>query len=146
MPPVAVVSRLPLILEPAVGPVDKPGMAESNFLLDALNEQNLQVLRTYADRFTAAKASNRDHDGWLDRQLSSDEFDEVSLIRIHGELIAMGMLKFQLTNRNTGLQYSISDTGRETLARRSIAFPNEDEVTDSAGSEDADTPTLQEAA
>lgn len=136
------------MLEPAVEPVDKPGMAESNFLLDALNEQNLQVLQAYADRFTAARASNRDHDGWLDRQLSSDafDFDEESLTRIHGELIAMGMLKFQLTNRNTGLQYSVSDAGRETLARRSVTFPTETEVTDSGDSEDTDTPPLQEAA
>jgi len=131
------------MLEPAVAAVDKPGMAESNFLLDALNEQNLQVLQVYVDRSVAAKASNKEHDGWLDRQQSSDEFDDEQLTRIHGELIAMGMLKFQLTNRNTGLQYSVSETGRETLARRSLAFPTEAEV---ANSDDTDQTPLKEAA
>jgi len=134
------------MLEPASGPVDKPGMAESNFLLDALNEQNLQVLQAYADRITAAKASNRDHDGWMDRHQSSEEFDEETLTRIHGELIAMGMLKFQLTNRNTGLQYSVSDVGRETLARQSVAFPTEDKAESASDIDDTDTTPLQEAA
>jgi hypothetical protein len=119
------------MLANGVAAVDKPRMTESNFLLDALNEQNLQVLQIYADRFSAAKALNNEHDGWLDRQQSSDELRDEQLTRIHGELIAMGMLRFQLTNRNTGLQYSVSETGRETLARRPVAFPTKVEGSDS---------------
>jgi hypothetical protein len=40
---------------------------------------------------------------------------------VHGMLIARGMLKFEITGRNVGLQYQISNLGRDALSRQSLA-------------------------
>lgn len=114
-------------MKPRVAAVDKPGMSECNLLSDSLNEQNLLVLQAYAERSQAAKAADQEHDGWLDRLTSASEIDAEQLTQIHGELIALGMLKFELTNRETGLRYRISDRGRATLERQILAMNAESE-------------------
>lgn len=98
--------------------VDKPGMADHDLLFDSLSEQNLLVLHAYASRSAAAKAADTDHDGWLQRLDASEQFDQDELTRIHGELIALGMLKFELRNRETGLRYRVSDRGKSTLEQQ----------------------------
>jgi len=90
-------------------------MPESDLLFDLLNEQNLPILQSYAGRTLAAKAASNEHDGWLDRLESTDDFDSEHLTEIHGQLIALGMLKFKFTNRQTGLLYRVSDRGYAAL-------------------------------
>lgn len=112
-----VVSRVEVLLKPWVTAVDKPGMSESNLLFDSLSDPNRLVLQAYADRSLAAKAASEDHDGWLDRLVATDGLEAEQLTGIHGELIALGMLKFELTNRQTGLRYRVSTRGMSMLER-----------------------------
>ena len=96
-------------------------MPESDLLFDLLNEQNLPILQSYAGRTLAAKAASNEHDGWLDRLESTDDFDSEQLTQIHGQLIALGMLKFKFTDRQTGLLYRVSDRGNVALQRQVAA-------------------------
>jgi len=96
-------------------------MPESDLLFDSLNEQNLPILQSYADRTRTAKAASDEHDGWLDRLESTDDFDAEELTRVHGQLIALGMLKFELSNRQTGLRYRVSERGYATLQRHVVS-------------------------
>lgn len=106
-----------MLLKPWVAAVDKPGMSESNLLFDSLSDPNRLVLQAYADRSRAAKAASEEHDGWLDRIVAADGLESDQLTGIHGELIALGMLKFELTNRQTGLRYRVSTRGMSMLER-----------------------------
>lgn len=100
-------------------------MSESDLLFDLLNEQNLPILQSYADRTRTAKAASHEHDGWLDRLESTDDFDSEQLTQIHGQLIALGMLKFKFSNRQTGLLYRVSDRGYAALQRQVVVEPPE---------------------
>ena len=113
------------MLEPRVAAVDKRRMAENDLLIDSLDPQNMLVLQTYAGRARAAKAANEEHDGWLDRLVSADDLDADQLTRIHGELIALGMLKFELANRQTGLRYCVSRRGIAALQNQVAEFTAE---------------------
>ena len=108
-------------LEPPVTAVDNPHMAENDLLFDSLSEQNLLVLRSYAHRSMAAKAAGDEHGGWLDRLELPENPDPEELTRIHGNLIALGMLKFGLTNRQTGLQYRVSERGMSAIENQTAA-------------------------
>ncbi len=110
---------------PQVAAVDKRGMADHDLLFDMLSEPNLLVLRAYASRSLAARAANHEHDGWLQRLEPTDDLDGEQLTKIHGDLIALGMLKFELTNRETGLRYRVSDRGNSTLERQSVTVTAE---------------------
>ena len=113
------------MLIPCFVAVDIRGMAESPLLSDILDAQNLQVLQRYADRARTARAADPEYSGWLTRLEPTSNLDDAELTRIHGELIAMGMLRFQLTNRTAGLQYQISDRGNEVLKKQPVDFPSE---------------------
>ena len=95
-------------------------MPENDLLFDSVNEQNLLILQSYAGRTRTAKVASDEHDGWLDRLESTDDFDSEQLIRIHGQLIALGMLKFKFSNRQTGLLYRVSDRGYSALQRQVV--------------------------
>ena len=95
-------------------------MAQIDSDPDLLNQRNLRVLRSYAERQIAA-AAIQDHDGWLDRMEPSGDLDADQLTRVHGQLIALGLLKFELSCRKTGLRYQVSDLGRGTLSRHAAA-------------------------
>ena len=104
-----------VLLEPPVKTVDKRGMPQNDFLFDRLSEQNLLVLKSYADRSLSLKTSNHEHDGWVERLETIDTADPDQLTQIHGDLIAMGVLKFEISNRHTGLRYRISERGNAAL-------------------------------
>ena len=104
--------------------VDIPRMAESYLFSESLDEQNLLILQAYAERSAAAKASDSEYSGWLDRMEPSEEVTDEELTRIHGELIARGMVRFQLISPRTGLQYQLSDLGRDILKRQTVVFPS----------------------
>jgi hypothetical protein len=50
------------------------------------------------------------------RIASLEEMPPEELAEIHGQLIALGWLRFQLEGRQAGLMYRISPEGREALA------------------------------
>ena len=87
-------------------------------------------------RDVAAKATNTDYAGWLDRILEVPGLESSSLTSIHGFLIAQGLIKFEFTGRSVGLQYQLSNLGKECVARKSLCFAddlrNTDNVTDCA--------------
>lgn len=56
-------------------------------------------------------------DGWLERIDSLDDFDAQELTRVHGQLIALGFLKFEISGRSVGLRYKISTRGKNALER-----------------------------
>jgi len=55
-------------------------------------------------------------DGWLPRLVGIDGVDPAQLSRLHGKLIALGCLKFEISGK-TGMQYQLTPLGRQTLQR-----------------------------
>ncbi len=89
-----------------------------DFEIEELNETTewREVLAAYQSAHETAKASAEEFDGWLPRIMSVDGLDDEELPRLHGKLIALGFLKFQLAGRGTGVVYQISPAGRQALA------------------------------
>ncbi|MCH2201481.1 MAG: hypothetical protein MK102_05905 [Fuerstiella sp.] len=100
-------------------------MSATDLLFDCLSEQNLLVLQSYAARSLALKTTHDEHDGWLERLETIDSADPEQLTQIHGELIALGMLKFEVSNRHTGLRYRVSDRGYAVLQTPTPDHPAE---------------------
>jgi len=78
-------------------------------------------------------------DPWVDR-ISELEFVELDrLSELHGKLIAAGFLNFQIRNRHTGVEYRITNAGKQFLIR---AVEEANEFADSRGfSDDVDSGT-----
>ena len=103
-------------------------MTASTLQLDSLDEHNLQVMQAYAVRSTAAKAAAVEKfDGWLDRLDSVPGLSAEELTQLHGQLIALGFLKFEITGRSHGLRYQISPRGKQALDRAVAKSAEEDE-------------------
>ena len=96
-------------------------MTESTFQLDQLTPQNVQLMQAYTVCAAAARAAEEEFDGWLERINSLPDLTTDCLIRMHGQLIAMGYLKFEISGRNVGLRYQISPKGRQALERAQLA-------------------------
>ncbi|MEZ6129961.1 MAG: hypothetical protein R3C59_14860 [Planctomycetaceae bacterium] len=92
-------------------------MSSPELQLDSLNTQNLQVMQAYVVRASAARAASEEYDGWLERIDSLPEFTPDQLTQQHGQLIALGFLKFEITGRSVGLRYQISPRGKQALDR-----------------------------
>jgi hypothetical protein len=89
-------------------------------------EQNcLKVLDCYAVRDAAAKTAQAEYAGWLDRILELPGLESASLTSVHGFLIAQGLIRFEFTGRNVGLQYQLSPLGRDAIAGRSLHLGEE---------------------
>jgi len=56
-----------------------------------------------------------DRDDWLPRLESLDGFDDERLSVLHGRLIALGWLGFEVGDRTTGIRYRITRTGQRVL-------------------------------
>ncbi|MBW3539177.1 MAG: hypothetical protein KY476_02810 [Planctomycetes bacterium] len=92
-----------------------------------------QVLAAYSDSADAARRQQEAFDGWTPRLESVEGVAGELLSRLHGRLIAAGLLKFQLADRTTGLCYQLSPQGRRRLAGESQA---DDDSADSADAEE----------
>ena len=102
-------------------------MTATTFQLDSLHGQNLQVVKAYAARAKAQKATVEDFNGWLERIDELDGLEKEDLVRLHGQLIAWGYLKFQISSSHIGLLYQISPAGKQALERaEAIALRNGD--------------------
>lgn len=102
-------------------------MTATTFQLDSLHGQNLQVVKAYAARAKAQKATVEDFNGWLERIDELDGLEKEDLVKLHGQLIAWGYLKFQISSSSIGLLYQISPAGKQALVRaEAIAARNGD--------------------
>lgn len=93
------------------------------------NESWRLVLEAYADAQQAMEASRASDsesaakDGWLPRIQTVDGVKSELLPRIHGKLIALGLLNHQLADRNSGLVYRLSHLGAQALNPTPSADP-----------------------
>ncbi len=78
-------------------------------VLDAYHRQQLMC----AD----STAEGEEEVEWFPRIDSIDQVPSEQLPRLHGKLIALGLLKFQLAGRTSGVHYQMSRTGKQVLAR-----------------------------
>lgn len=86
------------------------------------------VLTAYRERRDTAKANDPEFEGWLDRVMAIDGIEEDDLPRLHGKLLALGFLKFQLAGRSEGVRYQI--TGEGVKALENLTGPVADEELD----------------
>ena len=54
-------------------------------------------------------------DGWVDRLAELDGIEVDQFSRIHGRLIALGVLEFELSGRGESMRYQLSPLGRQAL-------------------------------
>lgn len=108
-----------------------------DFELEELNQGTewREVLAAYLSAHEAAKASQDEFDGWLPRIMTVEGLEAEDLPRLHGKLIAIGFLKFQLASRGTGVVYQISPAGRQALSDQPTGQMIEDEDAEAVPSE-----------
>ncbi len=84
-----------------------------NFELEQLQEniECQQVLRAYQQSLKAALLENPEQGKWLPRIRTVPAVERSQLSSIHGKLIALGFLKFELVNQNAGMQYQLTAAG-----------------------------------
>jgi len=98
----------------------------------ALLERNPEW-RLLLSAYQAQQAASAD--GWVDRILEIEGLDAAELSRIHGRMIADGLLEFELAERGLGVRYQLSPQGVRALHSTS-AISSESGLSDDP--EDAD--------
>lgn len=83
------------------------------------------VLSAYQAEELAAKEQNPEHEGWLPRIMSVEDVCDEHLPRIHGKLIALGFLKFQLVGRTAGVTYQLTPFAVKAL-EKTLTRPDDD--------------------
>lgn len=78
------------------------------------------VLQAYRDAIPPAPAPPAEGEEpidhrWVGRVVEVEDVDPESLTKIHGKLIALGFLKFQIKNRSTGVSYCVTRQGKQAL-------------------------------
>lgn len=129
-----VIQPLHGFLKQSIVVVDTVVMAAIDFQFDVLDEHARNVLEAYVAREAILRTSQEQYDGWQERLDQLDGFDTETLTSVHGQLIAQGMLKFELTSRSVGLRYQISQRARQALS----AAANSDEHADAEDLSHAD--------
>jgi hypothetical protein len=72
--------------------------------------------------------------GWIPRLAIVEQVSPERLAPVHGKLIALGLLRFQLLDRTGGMVYRLSPEGRSALsAATGQAVPTLPESTDGPG-------------
>ena len=79
------------------------------------------VLGAYQSGQSQLKAQDPESDGWLPRLRTIEGIEGEALSRVHGRLIALGFLKFELLSREVGMRYQVSPLGKRTLEQGSYA-------------------------
>jgi hypothetical protein len=89
----------------------------TRFELDELNAapEWRSVLAVYREWGAAARNQSADFDGWLPRLNAMEGIESARLPIVHGRLIALGFLRFQVGGRSIGLQYQLTPEGRQAL-------------------------------
>ena len=120
-------------------------MTTSSFQLDVIREANLQLVKAYSVKSTAQKATVENFDGWLERIDELDGLEKTDLVRAHGELIALGYLKFEIAGSSVGPRYKISPAGKQALDRsEQSAAATSDGPTDATWEANATADSLAE--
>ena len=73
------------------------------------------VVQTTAYTGLAELPAEEERDDWLPRVRSLDGFDDQRLSSLHGRLIALGWLGFEVGDRNTGMRYRLTREGQRVL-------------------------------
>jgi hypothetical protein len=87
-----------------------------------------RVLEAYANQSAAVAVSDGPPEsleagedlGWVPRLSRLDGVEPERLSAVHGKLIALGLLSFEVSGKS-GMQYQLSPLGRRTLNRSSDA-------------------------
>ena len=95
-------------------------IADDASLIQSLMEQHpvgRALLAAYAERQNFSPAGT-----WLERienpeEIGAEEIEPEELSRLHGKLIAMGLLDYEVTAKGTGVRYQVSTLGRTSLMR-----------------------------
>ncbi|HSG72025.1 MAG TPA: hypothetical protein VLA12_16525 [Planctomycetaceae bacterium] len=74
----------------------------------------LQLLSAYQEADQSSR-EDTEFDGWTPRINSLIGIDEAELCRVHGKLISLGYLKFELGNRLDGIKYQLSSDAVRAL-------------------------------
>jgi hypothetical protein len=85
------------------------------------------VLQAYQIPFAAGGESAANADGWLPRVRQIEGIEAAELPRLHGRLIALGLLSFEISG-NSGVQYKISPLGRHALERGLSGSPTQEDL------------------
>ena len=102
-------------------------MIDTKYELDQLdqNPEWFTVLETYSraaeEAKAASKAAEKEFSGWVARVRDFESLEPEELSFIHGKLIALGFLKFQIADRTCGMQYRLSSLGVQALNRGLVA-------------------------
>lgn len=86
------------------------------------------VLAAYRAGQAQEAARNPESDGWLPRLRNVEGIEGEELSKAHGQLIALGLLKFDLAGRAEGIRYQVSTLGRQTLERGQFGEASDDEL------------------
>jgi hypothetical protein len=100
------------------------------------------VLAAYRVGQAQEIARNPESDGWLPRFRCVEGIEGEQLSKAHGQLIALGLLKFELAGRAEGIRYQVSLLGKQTLEHGKVstsetAEPDSDEAAESGLTEAA---------
>ena len=108
---------------------DTACMIDVQYELQQLHENPewLTVLKTYDRLITSSKKTNPESEGWMTRLREFDGVEPEDLSHIHGSLIAHGFLRFQIADRTSGMEYRLSQLGKQALTRPFV--PEQDEQT-----------------
>jgi len=79
------------------------------------NEDWRLVLEAYRNAEIEHCESDSESDRWLARLSHVDQVAPDKLPTVHGKLIALELLKFQLANRTDGVRYRITSYGQKML-------------------------------
>jgi len=120
-------------LGPRVNPVDTSSMIDFELAELTKHDDWRTLLNAYAAIHASTQRQEPEFDGWLPRLRSVHGLEADNLPRIHGGLIALGLLKFQLDGRGKGVRYQLSSGSRQILARASE--PSTGEATEADGAQ-----------
>ena len=116
-------------------------MIDVRYELDQLEENPewLDVLETYDRLVAAERKANPESEGWVTRLHEVNGVETEDLSFIHGNLIAHGFLRFQIADRNSGMEYQLSQLGKKAVKR-----VGDQDVEEFSSTADADQPVIAE--
>ncbi|SFI56763.1 hypothetical protein [Planctomicrobium piriforme] len=92
-------------------------MEDPDLQLLAINLPWQRLLEAYLELNSEPLPAGESGPRWSPRIISMNEVTPQELSGIHGQLIALGWLHFQLEDGQAGLTYRVSPDGRRALAR-----------------------------
>lgn len=122
------------MLQLMISPADNSAMLSPTLQFDVTPQQQ-QLLAAYQAQAASLKVTSEEFDGWLERvdQLSGVDVDQ--LTALHGQLIASGMLKFEISGRSVGLKYQLSQQGKKALEVDAVVDEEPSQLADSFDSD-----------